>query len=374
MTTALRHDSLGHTPWWRAVIIAGAIVAPATGMAQHAVTDAPAPAGYSTKVDVSNAVPEHAMDPTDRAGEVIRGRYDGSEGARPWRLFVPSKRSTAPAMLLVVLHGCTQNADDIAAGTRMDEVAEEKGFYVLYPEQIAAANPRVCWNWFDGAHQSRGSGEPAIIASMLADVLKRPELANTVDRAQVHLVGVSAGAAMANLVAVAYPETFASLSSMSGIGWKAASDVARALTVMQQGSGDGLPSAAAIVQAMGVNARALPTLVVHGARDAVVNVRNGEETAQQWVDVHNLLRVRRSLATLTSDAVPRTRVENGYSVSERDWRDDRGVTQVTFVRIEALGHAWSGGSPAGTFTDAKGPDVTRVVAAFCLSHPMRGTP
>ena len=158
------------------------------------------------------------MDPTDRTGEVIRGRYEGSNGARPWRLFIPSTRSAPPSMLVVVLHGCTQNADDIAAGTRMDEVAESQGFSVLYPEQIPEANARGCWNWFDAAHQARGRGEPAIIASMLAEVLKRPELATTVDHAQIHLVGISAGAAMANLVAVAYPETFASLTSASGIG------------------------------------------------------------------------------------------------------------------------------------------------------------
>lgn len=313
------------------------------------------------------------MDPTDRVGEVIRGRYEGSEGARPWRLFIPSKRSASPSMLLVVLHGCTQNANDIAAGTRMDEVAEEQGFSVLYPEQIPEANARGCWNWFDAAHQARGTGEPAIIASMLAEILKRPELIKTIDHTQIHLVGVSAGAAMANLVAVAYPETFASIASASGIGWKAATDLVQALTVMQKGGGEGVQGADAVVRSMGANARALPALVVHGGRDAVVNSRNGDETAQQWVGVHNLLRARHHDTALTPDAVPRTRVENSYTVTERDWRDERGVALVSVVRVEELGHAWSGGSTAGTFTDTKGPDVTRMIAAFCLSHPMRGT-
>ena len=346
--------------------------------AQQAVKSSPELFLHAATASVAYAAMEHLMDTTGRTGEVIRGRYEGSEGARPWRLFVPSKRSTTPAnasatpsMLLVVLHGCTQNADDIAAGTRMDAVAEEQGFYVLYPEQLSTANARGCWNWFDAAHQARGHGEPAIIASMIAELLQRPELAKAVDHAQIHLVGISAGAAMANLIAAAYPEQFASLTSASGISWRAATDVARALTVMQKGSGDGLQSAEAIVQSMGAQARALPTLVIHGGRDAVVNPRNGDETAQQWVGVHDLMRARRNVAALVADAAPRTRIDNSYTVNERDWRDERGAAQVSLVRIDELGHAWSGGSSAGTFTDAKGPDVTRLIAAFCASHPMR---
>ena len=176
---------------------------------------------------------------------------------------------------------------------------------------------------------------------------------------------------MANLIAAAYPEQFASLTSASGISWRAATDVARALTVMQKGSGDGLQSADAVVQSMGAQARALPTLVVHGGRDAVVNPRNGEETVQQWVGVHDLMRARRKVAALAADGAPRTRIDNSFTVNERDWRDERGAAQVSLVHIDELGHAWSGGSSAGTFTDAKGPDVTRLIAAFCASHPMR---
>lgn len=374
-----RRDAVGAAAWWRALVTAGVLAVPATGAAQRVASHSVSPDAIATTANVTPATRsyslrhtmEHAMDQTGRAGEVIRGRYEGSEGARPWRLFVPSRRTAKPGMLLVVLHGCLQNANDIAAGTRMDEVAEEQGFSVLYPEQVPEANARGCWNWFDAAHQSRGSGEPAIIAAMLADLVKRPELANVVDRAQIHLVGISAGAAMANLVAVAYPETFASLTSASGITWKGASDVTGALTVMQKGGGGSVQTADAVVQAMGPNARALPTLVVHGGRDAVVSTRNADETAQQWVGVHDLLRARRKLAPLSADATARTRTENEYTVSQRDWRDEHGGVQLSLVRIEELGHAWSGGSKTGTFTDEKGPDATRMVAAFCASHPMR---
>lgn len=304
------------------------------------------------------------------SGEVVRGEFTGSAGTRPWRLFVPARATNAaPPMLIVMLHGCTQNANDFAAGSRMDAVAEEQGFLVLYPEQVAAANPRVCWNWFDAAHQMHGSGEPSLISGMADEIVRK----YGVDASRVHLVGVSAGAAMATLTAVAYPQQFATLTSASGIGWRAATDVARALTVMQKGGGDLLPTSHMMIAAMGAGARALPTLVIHGGRDAVVSARNADEVAAQWVGVHDALRARQGEAALAADAAASTRTENGYTVNERTWRDQQGKARVTLVRVEELGHAWSGGSTAGTFTDTKGPDASRLIATFCSANS-KGAP
>jgi len=297
--------------------------------------------------------------------EVVRGEYTSSEGTRPWRLFVPSRATNAmPSMLLVMLHGCTQSANDFAAGSRMDVVAEEQGYFVLYPEQLAKANARSCWNWFDAAHQMHGHGEPSLIAGMVNEIARK----YAIDAARVHLVGVSAGAAMATLTAVAYPQQFATLTSASGIGWRAATDVVRALTVMQKGGGDGLPTSQMMIAAMGSTARAVPTLVLHGGRDAVVNAKNADDLATQWVGVHDALRARNGEPALLADAAAATRSDNGYTVNERSWRDSKGSARVTLIRIEDLGHAWSGGSTVGTFTDAKGPDASRLIAAFCAAH------
>lgn len=305
---------------------------------------------------------ESSMSETPTVGQVVTGRYTGPEGARDWRLYVPGSYDRArPPMLLVVLHGCTQSADDIARGSQMDKVAEEQGFLVLYPEQPVSANPRTCWNWFDAAHQARGAGEPAIIAGLVADVMR----AHPADAKRVHLVGISAGAAMAGLVAVAYPERFATLTSASGIAWRAAQNVGAAISVMQRGAGASLPSADAMRSAMGPVARALPALVIHGGADAVVSVRNADETAAQWVGMHDLMGAGQSPLRQHPERVT---TEGGYTVRSTAWTSTADVPMVTRIRIDELAHAWSGGSTAGTFADPKGPEVSRVIAAFCARH------
>lgn len=301
--------------------------------------------------------------PAPESGRVVTGEYDGHEGRRPWRLFVPQGNAATPRAMLVMLHGCTQDAADIARGTRFDEEAEAGNFLVLYPEQTVGDNPRRCWNWFDAAHQSRGRGEPAILAAMIAKVGAEFHA----DPQRVHLAGVSAGAGMAGLLAVAYPERFASLALASGIGWRAASDVSAALAVMQKGAGDALPSGEAMREAMGANARAFPVLVVHGGKDAVVSVRNADEVARQFTALHDLMRGEAGQAPLASSDLP-ARVEQGYTVRERRWSDADGHVAVTLVRVDELGHAWSGGSPTGTFTDSAGPNASHLIATFIAQH------
>ncbi len=304
-------------------------------------------------------------------GQILTGRYTGAAGSRPWRLFIPStfnqsKRGT----MLVMLHGCTQNADDFARGTRMDVIAEEQGFLVLYPEQVPEANPRGCWNWFSPGHQRRGAGEPDILSALIHQIGAQ----YGADEARVHLVGVSAGAAMAGLLAVACPHQFASLSMASGMSWRAASDVPSALNVMRSGAGVSAATAQQMIAAMGTGARAVPTLVIHGDKDAVVNAKNADEAAAQWVAVHTQLRDDAGLPMLVTDVRAASRTELGYRVQEQSWRDNRGRDIVTVVHIGELGHAWSGGSRSGTFTDEKGPDASRMIAAFCARHPIVAPP
>lgn len=300
----------------------------------------------------------------DQAARIDRGSYVGAEGTRAWRLFVPATVKQ-PATMLVLLHGCLQDAADIAAGSRMDAVAKEAGFVVLYPEQDVAANLRKCWNWFEPAHQSRGSGEPAILAGMVAQVAT----AQGIDAHHVHIAGISAGAAMSGLVGAAYPERFASVALLSGVAWRSATNVGRALAVMKDGAGTSRPTAEQLVAAMGSNARAVPTLILHGDKDAVLNVRNGDEASEQIVAVHNLLRSRSALSPLRHVAAA-ARVEGGYAVAEHSWLDERDRSAVTYMRVAGLGHAWSGGAPAGTFTDSAGPDASRLVALFIAQHAL----
>lgn len=300
-------------------------------------------------------------------GEVVRGRATCEAGARDWRLYVPSGyQPSAPPMMLVFLHGCTQSADDVARGLQMDAVAEAHGFLALYPEQPVEANPKTCWNWFDASQQARGSGEPAIIASMIEDVLAE----YPADPARVHIAGISAGAAMATIVAVAYAERFATLSSLSGVPWGGATNVMRALTVMANGAGDELPGAEAMVQAMGRHPYAMPVLAVHGGRDAVVSPRNVEEIVTQWTSVHALLRARKHAPVLEQRPTTEDEV-GGYTVHRTEWHAAEEGPQVVRVVIDELGHACSGGSTEGSFADARGPSSSEMIAEFCVPHRRR---
>lgn len=299
------------------------------------------------------------------SARVITGEYTGPEGTRRWRLAMPAAhRRDTPRPMLVMLHGCLQDAADIARGTRFDDVAEAEGILVLYPEQPETANPRKCWNWFDGAHHHRGAGEPALLAGLIDRVVSD----HGADPARVHLAGVSAGAAMATLLAVAYPERFQSLTSAAGPAWAAAATVTDALSVMQRGAGDALAPASRMAERMGARARAFPVLVVHGGADNVVSARNAGELVQQFTGLHDLLRARAGKAGLQLHELAAS-TTGDYTVREQQWRDEQGRAQVTLVRVEQLAHAWSNGDPSGSFTDPHGPSISQRIGAFVARYP-----
>jgi poly(hydroxyalkanoate) depolymerase family esterase len=304
-------------------------------------------------------------DPQVPAARIVTGEYVGPFGTRRWRLAVPSVHTArTPRPMLVMLHGCLQDAADIARGTQLDAVAEREGLLVLYPEQPESANARKCWNWFDAAHHRREAGEPALIAALVAQVAAE----QGADPARVHLAGVSAGAAMATLLAVAYPDRFQTLTSVAGPGWAAATSVADALTVMQRGAGAQLPTTAQLLAAMGTHARAIPLLVVHGGADNVVSVRNATELAQQFTALHNSMRERVGQGALVRVELAAS-TEHGYAVREEQWRDEQGRAQVMAMRIEQLAHAWPHGDAAGSFTDPNGPALSQRIGAFVARYP-----
>lgn len=298
---------------------------------------------------------------------VVRGSFANAAGERTYVLHLPdSAAPTSGRPLLVMLHGCTQDADDVARGTRLQEMAGARGWMVLYPEQPATANPRKCWNWYDPAHQRRDAGEPSIIAEMTADVVAR----YGGDPRRVFLAGISAGAAMASLVAAAYPGQYTALALHSGLVHTAASGVMDALGVMQRGVPSPEPHAVAALEAMGSRARAIPVMVIQGEDDVVVAPINGAQAARQWF-LTNALARGQPLDT-TSGATDRTEEDvNGYLVRRSTYRAKDGTPLSYLVMIRGLGHAWSGGSAAGTYTDPKAPDASAMVVAFFASVESR---
>lgn len=300
-------------------------------------------------------------------GRVIRGTYRNAAGERPYVLHVPDGSAAAGRRgLVVMLHGCTQDADDIARGTRLHEAAARKGWLVLYPEQPVAYNPKRCWNWFDPAHQGRDAGEPSIIAGLTSQVVADHQ----VDPHRVYLAGLSAGAAMAALVAVAYPERYAALALHSGLVYGAAQTAMDALGVMQRGVASPEPYAESAHRAMGGRSRVIPTLVIHGEADAVVAPINGAQAARQWF-LTNALAMGQPLDT-TSGATDRSeREEGGYLVRRSTYRAKDGTPLSQLVMVRGLGHAWSGGAPEGSFTDPRGPAATAMILDFFASSGRR---
>ncbi|MEP7002272.1 MAG: PHB depolymerase family esterase [bacterium] len=262
--------------------------------------------------------------------ETTRTTYASVEGTRDFVLYRPASFPVRREnrALVVMLHGCTQTADDFAKGTRMNVAADEGGFLVVYPEQTAAAHPQKCWNWYAPQQFTRDHGEAAIIGGLIDSIAR----AEGVGAHRIALVGMSAGAAMAANLAVAYPERYSALAMHSGIPALAASNVASALTAMRQGVADGDALGARAIAAMGSRARPIPVLVLHGADDTVVSPSNVTATVRQWAVVNS---------GVAGASAP--------------------VEQHVFPGV---GHAWSGGSAEGTYTAPTGPDATGMIVAF----------
>ena len=288
-----------------------------------------------------------------QAGTFEWHTHSSEAGSRRYKLFVPASvdaRRDAP--LVVMLHGCTQDPDDFARGTRFNQVAAERGVIVAWPEQPASHHPQKCWGWYDPANQGTLPGEPGLIAGITREVMD----ALQIDRRRVYIVGVSAGAAMAVSTAAGYPELYAAVGAHSGIPYRAAADVPHAIAVMRNGSPDPAILAYALQDALG-DGRPPALIAVHGGADAVVTATNSRQLAAQWAGVLGL----------SASPAERT-TEGGLGVERTRWKAADGTTAIELVVVDSLGHAWSGGAPEGTYTDARGPDAARLVLDFLLAH------
>ena len=278
------------------------------------------------------------------AGQFISGSHtEGTAGSRDYKLFIPPASFTEPLPLVVMLHGCTQNPDDFAAGTGMNEAASKRGFYVLYPAQTAHANSSGCWNWFKHNHQKRGRGEPVLLAGMTKGVLAR----YNIDPQRVYVAGLSAGGAMAAILGDAYPDLFAAVGVHSGLATGSASNLQTALGVMQTGAA-----------ALPARAKASPpTIVFHGDEDATVNPVNGEHVVAASAGVHK-------------PEMTRTQSANGRDYTRRVYKEAGGRVLAEHWAVHGAGHAWSGGSTRGSYTDGSGPDASEEMLRFFLTNTL----
>ena len=294
--------------------------------------------------------PGRAPAPLPDGAAFVTASFTNQAGTRSYKLYLPSKRAGQPLPLVVMLHGCTQSPDDFAAGTRMNALAEEHACLVAWPAQPGSANPSKCWNWFNPNDQQRDRGEPSLIAGITRQIMRD----HPVDPRRVYVAGLSAGGAAAAIMGSAYPDLYAAVGVHSGLACGVASDLPSALMAMRQGGGPALPSAG-----HGRGARVVPTIVLHGDQDTTVHPRNADQVIASRAAVAPELRV-----TLERGQVP-----GGHAHSRRVYADPAGQAVLEQWTIHGAGHAWAGGSPAGTYTDPRGPDAAREMLRFFLEHP-----
>src|SRR6266446_125207 len=287
-------------------------------------------------------------------GKFIEATYSNPAGTRAYKLYIPSGYHGQALPLVVMLHGCTQSPDDFAAGTRMNLIAEEHTCLVVYPAQPSEANAAKCWNWFRPSDQRRGQGEPSLIAGITRQVMRD----YAVDPRRVYIAGLSAGAAAAAVMGATYPDLYAAIGVHSGLACEAAKDLPSAFVAMQQG---GLPGSSKFgdISAVRGLGPAIPTIVFHGDRDSTVHPRNGDHVIAQSKGATNL-----------QEKVHRGRVPGGHSYTRTIHTDTSGRTILEQWEIHGAGHAWSGGSTAGSYTDPRGPDAAREMLRFFLEHPL----
>jgi poly(hydroxyalkanoate) depolymerase family esterase len=322
-----------------------------------------------TKPTRTPAADDSTIDITARVLDAAPGTFQTLEfsnafGTRAYKLYVPIHVAQTPAMV-VMLHGCTQSADDFAAGTQMNRLAEEHGFLVVYPEQAANANMSKCWNWFKAQDQVRDAGEPALIAGIVREVAARHQ----VDSRRIFVAGLSAGAAMAVVLGQTYPELFAAVGAHSGLPYASAHDIPSAMAAMKGGH-SGLASASAPLPAAAPQrqaAQAVPTIVFHGDRDHTVQHSNGVRIVDQANDAFTAER------TPLQSSTQRATSPGGRGYSRTVHADADGSTRIESWTLHGAGHAWSGGHASGSCTDGRGPDASAEMIRFFFALPRAGS-
>ena len=295
-------------------------------------------------------------------GTLTRHTFENGNHTRDYLVYVPPDLEPDPAMILY-LHGCSQDADDVAVGTRFNDEADARGFVMVYPEQNTTPNQSQgnglgCWNWFRPDHQNRGQGEPSTIAGITQLVAST----HGVDPRRIYIHGGSAGADMAVVMAANYPDLYAALGALAGCPFQSCTDETGELAYL----------------AMGEHARPLPVFVVQGTADTTNPYAAGTALVQQWLGTNDFADdglLNNSVSRLPESTDGYSSAEgNGFAYDVEHYADSDAESEdcsiLDYWIIQGMGHTYPSGDPDGSFTTPNGPDVTAAAADFFLAHPM----
>lgn len=303
-----------------------------------------------------------------RAGEWASGIATATTGTRNYKLWIPANvDKRKPVALVMMLHGCTQKPEDLAAISGMNLVADQAGFLVVYPEQTKEANALNCWNWFDSKHQSRDAGEPSILAAVIAQVKNT----NQVDNRRIYVAGISAGAAMAVVMGTTYPDLFSAIGASAGLEYKAAESAQAGLAAMKAGGPDPVQQGTEAAKLMaghfpkGTKPR-MPVIVFQGDADPYVNPLNADQLIAQWAAINDLLDDSKGDGSVSSAPAKTAEgeVPGGHKYTRSIYQDRSGQVLMEKWVVKGLGHAWSGSPAAAPFADPKGPNASEQMWRF----------
>jgi poly(hydroxyalkanoate) depolymerase family esterase len=294
-------------------------------------------------------------------GTYVTGAYTNFYGARAYEVYIPPSYHAGTAVPLVVaLHGCSELADQFRQLTQFDRLASARNFIVVFPEQAGYANSAECWNWEEWVNQSRGAGEPSLIAGITSWVKSH----YTIDAKRVYTTGISAGGAMADIMGATYPDVYAAIGVHSGCEYNGY------VCIASQGP-DPVTSGHQAYTAMGSFKRRLPVIVFQGTSDPFVPPINGDQVIRQWQVTNDYIddgsfngSISSSPATTTPGAVP-----GGRTYTVRRYNDHAGAELEQYWTVDGMVHAWSGGCSCELFSDPAGPDATTAMYDFFMAHP-----
>jgi len=285
-------------------------------------------------------------------GQFVSGSFQNESRSIDYKLYIPSGERSAPLPLVVMLHGCGQDASDFARGTGMNELAEQAQCLVLYPEQSSQVSWNRCWNWYDQAHHERDEGEPALIADLTRTIIAQ----HAVDASRVSIAGLSSGGAMAVILGRTYPDLFQAVGCHSGLPHRSATSGMSALSAMRTGS-----DLSAAKQT--VPLASIPIIVFHGDVDNTVHQKNSADVVQQSIECYMAQAPHESAEIAVLEE---TGEDSGRSFTRHTHCGKTGDVVAEQWTIHGAGHAWSGGNLRGSYTDTRGPDASREMLRFFM--------